>query len=101
MSKEERKNLLSEDNTNDNISSKQSSFLSLFRYADKQDKGMMVIGSIAAIGAGIASPLFMIFFSTISELFVSGNEENAEGEGRTLFFKLFFVGIMTWICRNK
>lgn len=64
------------------------------------DKGLMLVGSIAAIGAGVASPLFMIFFATVSELFIPGNEEIAEYEGRMLFVKLLVVGIMTWICRN-
>jgi len=33
----------------------------------------MGVGSLAAVGAGIASPLFMIFFSTISQIFIPGN----------------------------
>jgi hypothetical protein len=33
----------------------------------------MIVGSLAAIGAGIATPFYMIFFSTISEIFVPGN----------------------------
>lgn len=60
----------------------------------------MAGGTLAAIGAGIASPLFMIFFSTISEIFVPGNEETAEGQGRDLFIKLTLVGILTWACRT-
>jgi|JI10StandDraft_1071094.scaffolds.fasta_scaffold1275897_1 hypothetical protein len=42
----------------------------------------MLLGTLAAIGAGVASPLFMIFFSTISEIFVPGNENKAELQGR-------------------
>lgn len=61
----------------------------------------MGVGTLAAIGAGVASPLFMIYFSTISEIFIPGNEDQAEGQGRELFVKLFLVGIFTWVCRKR
>ena len=60
----------------------------------------MVGGTAAAVGAGIASPLFMIFFSTISEIFIPGNEPNAVQQGKDLFVKLFIVGLLTWGCRT-
>lgn len=61
----------------------------------------MALGTVSAIGAGLSSPLFMILFSTISEIFIPGNEENAEAQGRTLFFYLLLTGIFTWLSSIK
>lgn len=53
------------------------SFLALFKYADKVDKLLMFVGTITAMGAGVAMPFFMIFFSELSVIFIPGNEDVA------------------------
>lgn len=59
----------------------------------------MLGGTVAAVVAGVASPFFMIFFSTISQIFIPGNQSNAIGQSLDLLVKLLIVGFVTWISR--
>jgi hypothetical protein len=53
------------------------SLLSLFKYSDGVDKGLMALGSLASMAGGASMPFFMIFFSQISEIFIDGNQNIA------------------------
>lgn len=49
------------------------------------------------MGAGCATPLFVIFFGQISEIFVPGNESKAREQAFHIMVKFFLLGGGTWL----
>ena len=78
------------------VALKPVSFFSLLRFADKLDKTFMIVGTLAAMGAGAAMPFFMIFFGQISTIFIDGNQEHAVEQSLEIMVKFFILGGATW-----
>lgn len=51
------------------------SFFSMFRFADKTDVLLMVLGTCGAIGLGAFTPLFVLFWGDMTNAFGSANDQ--------------------------
>lgn len=72
------------------------SFLALFKYADKKDKILMGVGSVTSMGAGVAMPFFMIFFSSLAEVF-SADSGSITQKALDIAIKFFIIGGALWL----
>lgn len=73
----------------------------LFRYATKLDVLFMVLGSIAAVGNGVAQPISFIFFGKLIDKFIekdSGKNIDIEDEMTTFAIYYIYVAIATIVC---
>lgn len=62
----------------------------LFRFAVKFDLGLMILGSICAIGLGITIPIFPLLWGN---MFNSYNDINAMvDESKNLLFNFLYIG---------
>lgn len=51
-----------------------SSSLGMFRYADRTDAALMVVGTVAAVANGMSEPLMTLVFSAVIECFGAGDD---------------------------
>jgi hypothetical protein len=70
------------------------SFLTLFKYSDRKDKILMFFGSITSMGAGVAMPIFMIFFSKLADVF---NGDNRTEKSLEIAIMFFIIGGGLWL----
>jgi hypothetical protein len=70
------------------------SFLALFKYSDRKDKVLMFFGSISSMGAGVAMPIFMIYFSKLADVFSGENRVEKSLEIAIMFF---IIGGALWL----
>jgi ATP-binding cassette subfamily B (MDR/TAP) protein 1 len=51
-----------------------SSLLGMFRYADRTDAALMVVGTVAAVANGMSEPVMTIVFAAVIECFGAGDD---------------------------
>ncbi|XP_046573597.1 ATP-dependent translocase ABCB1-like [Haliotis rubra] len=65
-----------DDKSKDSDEDKKVTLLQLFRFADKKDALLMLVGTLTAVGSGILLPLNLIFYGRVISLFVGGRSSN-------------------------
>ncbi|XP_067650302.1 ATP-dependent translocase ABCB1-like [Haliotis asinina] len=62
-----------DDKSKDSDEDKNVTYLQLFRFADKKDALLMLVGTLTAMATGILLPLNLLFYGRVISLFVGGS----------------------------
>lgn len=81
----------SRNDNNGSKSNKKVSFYKLFLFADRLDVALMIIGSISAIGNGIAQPLMTLIFGQLINSFGSTDSKHVVAEVSKVFLLFILI----------
>ncbi|KAJ2634644.1 hypothetical protein GGF40_004076 [Coemansia sp. RSA 1286] len=86
------------------------SLMQLFRFSDKLDKALMIIGTVAACAAGVAMPLMTIIFSELTGKLLIYNFDNGQdnqeardyldSETRKYCWYFLALGLGMWVAAS-
>jgi len=71
---------------------KKVSLLGMFRYADRQDVLLMVVGAAGAVANGVAEPLMTILFGNVIDSFGDSTAQSVIRSVRKVGAPLWFRG---------
>lgn len=94
-------NINTNNNKNNGNDNQKVAFYKLFAFADKQDAVLMIVGTISAIGSGLAHPFMTLIFGHLINSFGSSDRSHVVHEVSkvikpallhhlSFFFSLFF-----------
>ncbi|KDP21188.1 hypothetical protein JCGZ_21659 [Jatropha curcas] len=67
--------------------------LKLFSFADRLDVALMIIGSVCAIGNGLAQPLMSLIFGQLINSFGTANQSNVVDQVSKMAIKLVYLAV--------
>ncbi|TKW16213.1 hypothetical protein SEVIR_5G285300v4 [Setaria viridis] len=69
--------------------------LGMFRYADRTDAALMVVGTVAAVANGMSEPLMTLVFSAVIECFGAGDDATVLHRVTKVVMYYIYLGIGT------
>ncbi|GER27684.1 ABC transporter B family member [Striga asiatica] len=68
-------------------------FYKLFTFADSWDKILMIVGTIGAIGSGLAQPLMTLIFGELIDVFGKANKDSIVSEVSKVVLKYIYLAL--------
>ncbi|CAA0808893.1 ABC transporter B family member 11 [Striga hermonthica] len=68
-------------------------FYKLFTFADSRDKILMIVGTIGAIGSGLAQPLMTLIFGELIDVFGKANKDSIVSEVSKVVLKYVYLAL--------
>lgn len=68
----------------------------LFRFADAQDKALIICGSILAVLSGLGIPSQVLLFADIVDAFVQNDKDKIMDSIKRIVLLMVYIGLGVW-----